>query len=174
MNEPTERLEHLISRCLDGQATGAERRELRTAMRRDPAAAELYDELRQLDRLIGATLRREARRPRRRPVWLRLVQSASLAAAACVAAIVWPHIGPAQRPQTPGSVAPQLASFFAPPPSAAAGDSFSPEASREREPHGAARSEREWIVVPGDRPGEYLVVEVRRPAPQRPGGGQDF
>lgn len=162
MNEPAQDLERLISRHLDGETAPAERRALSARLRRDPAAAALFEQYRALDDEIGRTLRQLFGRTtvarRSRPVWERAARLLGLAAAACLAAACWltPPDRPASRQARAGGP-----SWFAPPPSL--GDTL------VRTPPGFVRPQirlgkpqSEWILIPSDRPGEFLVVEVNR------------
>jgi ferric-dicitrate binding protein FerR (iron transport regulator) len=92
MTESDDRLERLISRVLDREASSAERRELNRRTLADPRAAQLYEEYAALDREIGAALR-SAMRPARRlfpgPLWRRIGQAGMLAVAACLALVIW-------------------------------------------------------------------------------------
>ena len=62
MNPELEKLEHLISRALDGECTSDERKLLKSRLRNDPQARALFDELRTLDEALGDALRRATRR----------------------------------------------------------------------------------------------------------------
>ncbi|MFO0837266.1 MAG: hypothetical protein U1D55_01975 [Phycisphaerae bacterium] len=169
---PSERLEHLISRYIDGESTYRERRELRSRMNSDPQAASLFDEISSLDREMAWAMRRALhRRGRFVPVWIRAGSGLGLAAAACLAAFAWLW-SPAHKPQTPGREGDsrQAASWFAPPP--AAGDSFEPQFVDPSSGRRSGETSGRWIVVPSDRRGEFLIVEIKhaRPRPPRASG----
>lgn len=183
MNEPTHELERLISRFLDAEASAAERRELRTTLKRDPAAEALFEETAALDRELGRAMRRALRRqivlhPVRRS-WASLGRAGAVAAAACLAVAIW-----WQAPQRPisGTANPgqtQLAgsSWFAPSAAlpAEAGDSLTAMPAAAGVPHQRVRTaQRDWILIPSDRPGEVLVIEVQRTQTRMKAAGRDF
>jgi hypothetical protein len=58
--DPIDRLDRLISRRLDGEATGAERAELEALIATDPTAALRFDELQSIDAMAHAALSRDA------------------------------------------------------------------------------------------------------------------
>lgn len=157
---PDEPLERLISRYLDGEAHAAERRELRRRLRQDPVAKALFEEQSLLDRQIARAMRQALRRPVMRAgfrsAWVQTLRGAALAAAACLATVA---IGLREPRGTRPTPMHQAASLFLP----------VPEDSVRRETPLYARpglpvqdSEREWILLPGERPEEYLVIEVNR------------
>lgn len=165
MTDSHDRLEILISRCLDGEASLQDRRELNSRLRRDSAADALFEETRALDREIGLALRRAMARQATRPRTLSLASRAgrygAIGVAAALAFMAW------MRPSAPapGSAgnhhAPQMASWFAPPPTWA--DTLSDAPSfYERPQVRIGDADRDWIVVPGDGENEFLVVEVKR------------
>jgi hypothetical protein len=185
VNDPTRELERLISRFLDDEASGAERRELRAILRRDPAAEALFEETAALDRELGRALRRALRRqivlhPARRP-WAALGRAAAVAAAACLAVVVWWQAPLRQPPSVSGFDPPRYvgSSWFAPPAPQAApaelGDSMTVLPAAAAVPHQRVRSaRRDWILIPGDRPGEVLVIEVQRTQTRLKASGRDF
>ncbi len=165
MNPGSADLERLISRFLDDEATPAERRTLRAQMRRDPAADALVEQYVTLDREVGRTVRQAMGRSPVMPIrlsWARLGRLAGLAAAACLAAMIWVY--PHSQSKAPTQRQPQRAStsWFAP-----AGSDAVPTSGHRVQPRmpvqPAGPTQREWILVPGERPGEYMVIEVRRP-----------
>jgi hypothetical protein len=168
MKEPNDNLERLVSRYLDQECTDEERRELQAMLRRDADAASFFDEYADLERETNFALKRAlGRAPVRRrvaPSWIRMRRTAALGLAAAVAAFVW--YSPSLRPDlhgTSGKHGPKTrsASWFAPPP--AAGDVLVDESARYERPEVRLdKDERNWIVVPGENPGEYMVVEVKR------------
>jgi hypothetical protein len=167
MNSGSPDLERLISRCLDHEATRLEQRRLRTLERSDPRAAALVDDYVTLDRELGRVLRvamgRAPLLPLRRTVWPRFGQLAALAAAACLAVMVW--ISPPQRSPRPDGRGPARASasWFAP--SAAVphlGDEAELQPVDSRPRVRLRDTNRDWILIPGERPGEYMVIEVER------------
>ncbi len=165
MSDARERLEILISRYLDEEATRDDRRELMSTLRRDSAADALFEEHRAIDREVRRALRQAMGRSieaRVRLSWsARALRYGAMAAAAAIALFVWdaPRTG-GSRPGAPGG-SPQMASWFAPPPSW--GDSLAElPASYERPQVRVNDTDRDWIVIPGERAGEFLVVEVKR------------
>ncbi len=166
MNERQDQLERLISRFLDDEARADERRALRETLRQDAHAHALFEEHSALDREIGTAMRRAMRRgvrgSARRAWWLSVARNLALATAACIGAAVW--MRPA-APQTPAerqrAGRTEAASWFAPP--VEAGDQLRDSTARyERPAVGVVAPSENWIVVPGERPGEFLVVEVQR------------
>jgi hypothetical protein len=164
-------LERLISRHLDNEATDSERRRLDRALDADPRARAYFEESAALDRELHQALRwagRQAGIVRTRPArgGLRLGMVAGLGLAACLAGAFWllptsslPVSG-GGSPTHAGQVLPASGSWFAPPP---VGDTFISESSASAPPHIRVEdTQREWIVVPGHRAGEYLILEVKR------------
>jgi anti-sigma factor RsiW len=157
-------LERLLSRYLDGESTPDEQRLLKSQLRQDPEARALFEETRNLDRQIGDALRLATGRhagPRViRATWARVGRNLAIAVAASLAALVW------LQPRLPGAPPdrnrPQqasAASWFAPAPPA--GDTVEPLPSGYVRPEVRLQgTQRDWIVIPGDRPGTYLVIEV--------------
>jgi hypothetical protein len=167
MNHDPDMLDHLITRELDGEITAAQRKALRR-MLQDPAAAALFDDYRTVDQEAGAALRtalgRSPRVIRLRSSWERIGRAALVATAAGLAAVVWLHPGwntpTGPRTNDPLSRA-SAASWFVPP--APAGDAIEPPSTAYERPEVRVRgTQREWIVIPGDRPGTMLVIEVDR------------
>jgi len=160
MSEPTHELERLISRHLDDEATADERRELNAHLRRDPAAAALFQEYADLDREVQGALRSALGRSPFRcvPPWQRTVRVLALAAAACVAVMFWSLPGRERTaPARQGTA--QAGSWFAPLP--AAGDTLVKRPARFDRPEiRFTRPRTDWVVIPSDTPGEFLVIEV--------------
>lgn len=169
MSQPQDRLEHLITRSLDGEISPAERRELRALLRRDPVAEALFDETTSLDREIGRALRWAGGRNVAIPWWSRALRAGGLGAAASIAALFWfspqaSHTDPEEPVFAPPRQ--QAGAWFAPPPRNGNADAFVPV---QPPTPAASATGGEWIVVPGARPGEYMIVEVRRAGgPARP------
>lgn len=178
-NSP-DRLEHLICRVLDDEATSAERRQLWAWLRRDPGARALFEEYSAIDREVRVALRSTLGRPLYRPhrlaPWMRHARELALAAAACVALVVWlsvPQPAPTARPTPPTPVAVASTtggSWFQPAPVTA--DVLESDALIAGERADASR--REWIVVPGEKQDEFLVVEVRQSVVATLVGRSDF
>ena len=184
----SERLEHLFTRYLDGECTPDEGALLEALVREDAQVRALFEDYRQLDRALGAALRQDmahAPRTRAQPdvcpprtvriadLRLRVGKGLAVAAAACLAALAWLH--PAQPPTPPGPARTpqQAASWFAPLPTQ--GDAVEPTAPAYERPELRLRgTQRNWIVIPGDRPGKYLVVEVDQVRTHVIGVHQDF
>jgi anti-sigma factor RsiW len=175
MNDPTHELERLISRHLDGECTPRERRELNARLRRDPQAEALFEEHAALDREIKHALRTALRhRPERRrpaPLWEQAARVVIVAAAACLAVMFW--FAPAHKPGVSQPAQAGVQSWFASPPTA--GDTFVEGPERFNRPvNWVSKPEARWIVVPSDRPGEYLVIEVNRVLTRHVNVQQDF
>lgn len=164
MSGPAHDLERLISRHLDDECTPQERRELNARLGRDPAAAALFEEHRALDHEIRHALRRAVRGsfPHQRPLplWERATRLLAIAAAACLAATFW-LAPPQDAASRQGRAAAQGHSWFASPPTG--GDTLIETPRRFIRPQiRVGRPEADWIVIPSERPGEFLVVQVNR------------
>ena len=168
MTRGSDRLEHLFSRHIDGECTPEECRLLEALLRDDPEARQLYEDYRQLDEQFGTALQQawaapvRARRPR--PLWVRIGRNALVAVAASVAALLW--LQPT-RPSTPtprGKHPVQAAAstgWFAPAPQHP--DVVEPVPGvYERPQLRVGGTQRDWIVVPGDEPRQFMVIEVNR------------
>jgi anti-sigma factor RsiW len=167
MNTPAPELERLISRYLDDEATRAERRQLEAWMRRDPEVEALVDEYAGLDREIGLVMRTALGRPARttllrsRCAWV--TQAAAFAAAAGLALAVWMTPGQPGAPRT-GAVPARAgagASWFAP--VSLPRDSIREVPPAFERPQVRLRdTNRDWIIIPADEPGQFLLIEVDR------------
>src|SRR5262245_353437 len=104
MIDPSDNLERLVSRYLDGECTPEERRQLKAMIRRDSAAEDFFEETAALDREIGRAMRQSLGRTlvirRQSPLWVRVSRIAGLSAAACLAwlALRAPDSPPAAQP----------------------------------------------------------------------------
>ena len=165
MNRGADKLEHLISRCLDDECTADERQVLESLTRGDAEVRALFEDTQRLDRCVGDALRQTLRRsPDAIPIRtsrIRISQTLTVAAAACLAALFWFQPKPAAH--DPGNQPPQKAalgsSWFAAP--APQGDAVEPLPSAYERPELRVRgTQRDWIIIPGDEPGTYLVIEV--------------
>ncbi len=161
MNEPSE-LERLITRVLDEEASAAERGALEQQSAADPTVAQLLAEYRRLDRHFCAAMRSAVPRhapPRTIPLWHWATQMVTVAAAAGLALLLW------IRPPAAldGAGADVRASLFADVPVPAT-DQFDPNAGWRYERPGVRLDDAngDWIVIPGQRPDEYLIFEVKR------------
>jgi hypothetical protein len=178
MNRGSERLEHLFSRCLDNECTPQERQLLERLLRDDAELRALYADYGRLDRLVGDTLRDEAGQARRvipmRAAWSRVAKALTVAAAAGLAAIAWYQ--PSRTAPQPGGPRVEQAGFsswFAPAPAAA--DVVEPVSPGLERPQVRLQgTQRDWIVIPGDEPGEVLVIEVNRVRTHAMGVHRDF
>jgi len=160
-----EQLERLISRELDGECTRAERKHLRQVLDRQPDVRARYEEMHAVDRAARDALRHALGRSSetlrlaaRRPGWMR---GLLVAVAAGLATLVWLH--PGQRGgRVPASPAR---------PRAEAGlTAWRPTSPRDVvEPVPAAYerpelrwrgTQREWIIIPGDGPNVYMLIEM--------------
>jgi len=163
MSEPTYDLERLISRHLDDEATREERRALNARLRREPDSAALYEQHSALDREVKHALRsalgRSPARHRPLPLWERTARVFIVAAAACLAVMIW--LKPTQELSSQAGRAPAQASWFAPLPTV--GDTLveRPEGF-DRPQIRVGKPDTNWIVIPSDKPGEFLVIEVNR------------
>ncbi len=158
---PDENLERLISRFLDREDTAADRRALNARVDADQAARALLDEQVALDNEVRRALRQAMRRsyPTRVPtgsVWIRIGRSAALAAAACLALLIW--ISPDRQPV---GVSTGDTSLFAMPDWKILMQQERPPIDR---PHVQQRNlKRDWLVIPGRHPNQGIVViEVNR------------
>ena len=167
MNPGSPELERLISRYLDDEATAHERRELRALMRSDAAVAAEVEQYDELDREVGWALRRALGRsqllPTVRSTWGRVGQLVALAAAASMAVMVWVS-PPRQVSPGQGDTPARAASWFAPatPVSHAPDGLQTVNPSHERPRVRLRETDRDWIIIPGERPGEFMVIEVNR------------
>ncbi len=158
-----ENLERLITRFLDREDSPADRQALNGRVDADPAARALLDDYIAIDNLAGRALRGAMSisiHPRKGlPHWFRIGRLASFAAAACLALLI--YIAPVRPDEGGNGRQPARAgSLFAPvrwpdltpqqPPAIS-----TPHVRREN-------VRRDWILIPTDRPGEYMVVEVDR------------
>lgn len=154
---PTE-LERLISRFLDGEATFGERREMNRRVDTHAPTRALLDDYAALDREAGSALRLVMRRGGRPalPLGLRIMRFGALAAAACLATMFFtlPGGNPSGKDDAVG------ASLFARP---TLQDPIAAEKPLMDRPYvRKSDTQRNWIMIPSDRPGEYLLVEVNR------------
>lgn len=175
MSDPTHDLERLISRYLDDECTRPERRELNARLRHDPHAAALFEEHAALDRevkhALRAALRHTPERRRPLPLWERTARVVVVAAAACLAVMFW--LAPPHKPGTSEPAQAGAGSWFANLPTT--GDTFVERPERFNRPvNWVGKPEGRWIIVPSDRPGEYLVIEVNRVLTRRVHVQQDF
>jgi anti-sigma factor RsiW len=168
MSDPTTQLERLISRYLDHESTPAERRELRGRLARDPHADALFEDYNHIDREVRHAMRAALGRSlapiRSQSGWRRVAQYAGLAIAACIATLVWlrpmPDVDPGGNDLTQAGAL-SAHSWFAPLPAAADTVAESSNAF-EQAGIGLSGTDREWIVLPGKDPGEFIVIQVDR------------
>ncbi len=165
MSDPAQDLERLISRHLDGESTPEERRALNARLRREPESAALYEEYSALDHEIKHALRsavgRSPSRHRPLPRWERAARVFVVAAAACLAAMFWFNAGEARPPVSHPRAATQAGSWFAALPTV--GDKLVEHPARFDRPQiRVGKPATNWIVIPSERPGEFLVIEVNR------------
>jgi len=178
MNDETRELDRLISRYLDEESSIRERREFERRLDHDPAAAELFEDYAVIDRDIGVALREALLRPRaptrrksRREKYARV---GMLAAAACLAALFW--FAPPQVPDDvnrPATARVQPGSWFAAP--TFSGDELVERPTLfNRSVNWVGKPKTEWIVIPAERAGEYMVIEVDRVLTQTRRERRDF
>jgi hypothetical protein len=164
MDDRADEIERLISRCLDKEATAEERRRLRQLVKADPRVRELMRKTAAIDRAVGRAVCR-ALQPQLQPaaakLRIRLPQLGAFAVAAGLLLALWlvqeePRggarlAGPAQA----------RASWFAPP--IAPADRIAPVDPADERPQVQVRdTQRDWIIVPGREPGEYLLIAIDR------------
>lgn len=177
MNESAE-LDRLISRFLDDECSADERRVLRRTLRDDPAAAALYEEYTALDREVGHAMRsalgRHTDRPVGRSVRRWLSQLVGLAAAASLVALVWvegPRRGASEK--GPAHAASHSNGWFRT--NGLGIDSTRPNSLAYDRPHiPVHQTARDWILIPGEHPGEFMVIEVDRVRTRAIGIHEDF
>jgi hypothetical protein len=158
-----EHLEHLISRFLDNEATPAERRDLNAQLACDPLATALYEQTAALDREVGRAMRLATGRTLllrpltgRRGGWSRLIGVAAAAALAGILILRGQPLGDADAPLQAGG---NWGFLPAEPP----GDTFVAPESQYPLPHVQLRdTHRDWLLVPAEQPGQFLVIEVQR------------
>lgn len=163
-------VERLVSRFLDEEVSDEERRQLEEFMRRNRDAQPAVDEYFELERETRSALRSAfgtSLSARRRAIrWNRAARIGVAAVAASIVLISWQRSLTPSPADAPGSTAAAKAaqpeaSWFAPPPQAM--DSLAPAPiDGERTQIHIDKSDRNWLVVPGDRPGEFLVIEVKQ------------
>lgn len=188
MNRDLDKLEHLFSREIDGEATPAERHQLETLLRDEPRLQAMFDEYRLLDDVTGAALR-NAMQPatipisRRQGWWQYAGRTGLLAVAACIATLIWLR-PPAPTPLSTGrdsaptqagiiSATGEMPSWFVQPEPAR--DVVAPVPTVYERPQVQMRgTERNWILIPGDEPGVFMVIEVDQVRTHRITVQQDF
>ncbi|MBK9118755.1 MAG: hypothetical protein IPM18_04020 [Phycisphaerales bacterium] len=164
MTPEQDRLEHLFSRFLDDECTSEERALVRRLIRTDATARALFDEMHALDLAVGTALR-TALRPalrlhndRWRP-WRQI----GMAAAACLAFVLL--LPPATEPlaTTPGvrpGTAAATASWFVNG-NDPVRDWIAPTDPSYERPEVRVRGLRsDWVVIPGEAPDQYFLIEV--------------
>jgi hypothetical protein len=170
MKRESDRLERLFSRALDGEGTPAERDLLERLFRADVRIRSDFEAYRVLDDEVGGALRAAiGRSPRvvRMPVaWRRVGRGLLVAAAACIAGLAWlqpqqPAPKAGERRPAQAGLARGAGSWFVPAEQVV--DVVKPAPRSFERPELKVRgTQREWIVVPGDRPGSFYVIEVDR------------
>jgi len=169
MSERYDRFEHLMTRCLDGEASPGERRELARWLRDDPTARAMYEQTCEIDALASRAMRAGLAEARRAAVrssgWVRVGRALILATAASVAAFAWlrpdsTDVSRDDRAPAHAGLA-RLGSWFAP--AQPAHDMIEPTARDFERPELRVRGgERQWIVLPGAESGQFVVIEVER------------
>lgn len=178
MTRGSVRLEHLFSRYIDGECTPEERELLESLTRKDPEVRRMFEDYRRLDQEIGGALRVAMGRPRRviprRDLWIRIGKGLAVAAAASLAVLLWQNPSrPASSPAERNAKPQRAASWFAP--AAPQSDAVEPLPSAYERPELRVRgTQRDWIVIPGNQPGTYFVIEVNRVRTHVIGVHQDF
>jgi hypothetical protein len=165
MTTPNDNLERLISRFLDDEATPVERAQLKSLMRRDPQAASQFDDVATLDREVRYALRRRFGKPltlhRPLPLWRGLLRGAGIAAAACVAALLWTQMPARDATDAHGPAKAGMENLFTLP--LAAQDSLVEHVDGfERPQVQTGDSQRRWILIPTEDPREFLLIELNQ------------
>ncbi len=189
VNTPSERLDHLFSRYLDGECSAAEAQLLEALIDEHPEVREAFEDFRSLDAAVGDALRSVMGRPAvdrtaagnqklhpadvRHLLRHRVGRLVALAAAACLPLAAWLY--PPHRQPGPGGHTPVQAgtSWFSAATPAADTIEKVPR-SYERPEVGVRDVEREYLVIPGDEPGTYMVIEVNRVRTKAVRVHQDF
>lgn len=160
-NERTERIERLISRFLDDEALAIERAELQREISRDPTVGALLDDHAALDREVRCALRRQFGRPivdRHAPSrWRSIARVLGIAAAAGLATLLW--FQPPRDATLSADPGMRAGSWFAAPPQTA-DELLTDNLGYERPLQREADAQRRWILIPTDRPGEYLLIQI--------------
>lgn len=176
MSETSDQLERLISRFLDDECSPGERRELNAALRSDPNARALYEETAALDREVGhamrAALGRTLKPQTTRGVWPRIGRVVALAAAACLVLMVWLAPPRTDNGKLAGPVQNGGSWFASPAP--AAGELQVEKPLYDRPALRLRHTQRDWIIIPGKQPNEYLLIEVDRVQTRFKGIQEDF
>jgi len=159
-----EELELLVSRYLDDECTDAERARLDRLLRTDPAVEAFFEESLAFDRETNYALRGALGKPllrrRRMPLRGRTLRAIPVAVAAGIGLFLLArppaqHIGDPRDPHAPRAAA----SWFAP--AGELGDSLAGDPSQFNRPQVRLdQADRNWVVIPGAKPGEFFVVEV--------------
>lgn len=165
MSNAREHVERLISRSLDRELSASQEAELSATLARDAEARTCFEEWRKIDALSREVLRGVIASSTpcvvgaaRMQPWVRTL---SCGLAACLAMLVW--TAPSQRPGGGGGLqqASAASSWFEPPSPPV--DVYEPMPAEFQRPHVRVHdSERDWLIVPGERPNEFFVIEVDR------------
>lgn len=164
MTRPDDNLERLVSRYLDDECTESERHELDRILSENPRAEALFEESAALDREFNYAMRGALGKPllRRRRIALRrrLARAIPMAVAAAIGFFLLSRPAATPGQGTDGGQRPAVAaSWFGPAPEV--GDSAAEDTSQYNRPQVRLdQADRNWVVVPGAQPGEYLVIEV--------------
>lgn len=160
-----ENVERLVSRFLDDEVSDEERRQLEDFLKRNRSAEPAVDEYFEIERETRSALRRTfgatsaARRRAIRWSWASRIVTGSIAACIVILSVSRPQQPIATDDST--GAADHVPSWFAPPPSF--GDMLVESVDMANGPQiQIDKSDRNWIVVPGDAQGEFLVVEVKQ------------
>lgn len=169
MPPENQELETLISRHLDGEASAEQRRELNEVLSRDRTARALYDEYAALDAEAAAVLRRvmgssNGHRSLRWAPWFVTVVAAAAALVAAIGPRWMTHPGAAPGNGLRTHAGP---GWFMPPGESPGATANAVDVLVDPTAVPARRSSRDFILIPGSRPGEILLIEVRRPRATR-------
>lgn len=179
MYETDEQLERLITRFLDNEITSAEKRALDARLARDPSARSLFEEVCAFDREAGRSMRTAVQgavvlRPATANRMQRFGRVAAGLAAACIGFFAW--MSPREfSGELPGGAASSVAraSWFQP--LRQMSEIFSPvKPEYERPSLRLQQTDREWLMIPSDVPGQYYLIEVDRTKTRLVGLHGDF
>jgi hypothetical protein len=184
MSPSLEQVERLITRYLDGECSPDERELMDRLMSEDAEVRTLFEEYEVIDREIRLAVRqalsRGGRRAPLRSRWRRAGKALAVAAAACLALLAWLRQGQQPAPAA-GNGAHQAGAVHAnraggsPLPADLAGDMIRTLPPAYERPELRVRgTQRDWIVIPGERSGTYLIIEVDRSRTHHIGVHRDF
>lgn len=178
MKDHVDEFDRLVTRILDDEGFATDRAELNQRIRTNSQEHARYEEYVALDRELGAALRgdfRRAARPRR--LMFRIMQAGSLAAAACLAvALMWQQpralVQPEQRMPDGRPIA--VGTMFGGGAAPAADVMTSADPGYDRPRLNVRDTSREWLLIPGKKPGEFLLIQADRVKNHRVNVQEDY